>query len=257
MSGAATLPFPRTVAVIPARHGSSRLPGKPLADVGGQPLIAHVVSRARAVSELSAIIVATDHEEIAEAARQAGAEARITRSDHPTGSDRIGEILPDIDAEIVVNLQGDEPDLDPDLVGALVRALASRPDADVATASAPWPEGVPHDNPDRVKVVTRTDGLALYFSRAPVPWPRGVDPEPPRLHLGIYAYRRTVLERFLAWDRGPLERTEELEQLRLLEHGASILVVPARRSPGGIDTPEDLAALRKRMAAQGSESPED
>lgn len=244
----------RIVAVIPARFASTRLPGKPLLEVGGRPLIAHVIARAKRAQHIGEVIVATDHEGILNAARAAGASAFWTRSEHPTGSDRIGELLPELDADFVINVQGDEPEVEPDLLDAIALALKDGRDP-VVTASAPWPATDAFDNPNRVKVVTDLSGRALYFSRALIPHPRGQNPLAPRLHVGIYGYRKEALLAFLSAPRGPLETTEELEQLRFLELGMTIRVLPVLATPaGGIDTKDDFDSFAQRFA-RGNSAP--
>lgn len=239
--------------VIPARHGSQRLPGKPLLEVGGKPLIRHVWDRAVRCREASRVIVATDDERIAAAVRDFGGLVRMTSITARTGSDRIGELLPTLDEGLIVNVQGDEPDIDPDLIDALIRTLRTDPQAGVATAAAPWPQDTPVTDVNRVKVVVDARGCALYFSRAAIPHSKTGpvrNADWPLLHLGVYAYRRAVLEEFLTLPPSPLEQLESLEQLRLLEHGVRIRVVRAQRSPHGIDTPEDLAAFERRWSAR-------
>jgi len=229
----------RTVAVIPARLGSTRLPRKPLLRETGKFLVEHVYESVARARSLDAAIVATDSAEIADAARGFGARVALTRADHASGTDRVAEAvaaLPSV--EIAVNVQGDEPEVRPDDVDRLVDALRSS-DADVATLAAPCP-------PDRagdascVKVVVDLRGRALYFSRAPIPHAR-FHAVAPLQHVGLYAFRRAALEWFARTPPTPLERTEGLEQLRLLEHGRDIAVATIERAPVGIDTPADYA----------------
>jgi 3-deoxy-manno-octulosonate cytidylyltransferase (CMP-KDO synthetase) len=244
---------PRAIAVIPARYESTRLPGKPLLEAGGRSLIEHVYRQVRRARSIDAIVVATDDRRIAEAVAAFGGEARLTSPDHPSGSDRIGELLPGLDAEILVNVQGDEPEIDPETIDGLVAMLTSRPEIQVATAAVPFPADVDPADPNTVKVVLGAGGRALYFSRSLVPYPRaGAESVAPLLHLGIYAYRRDALSRFLALPVGRLEGTESLEQLRLLENGIPIAVVLAAAASPGIDTPEDLAAFRQRLESSPS-----
>ena len=249
------------IVAIPARMGASRLPGKPLADIGGRPLIAHVIERARAL-EGAQCIVATDDERIAAAARLAGVEAVLTRSDHPTGSDRLAEVGQQLGwsgREIIVNLQGDEPLMPLSCLRAVVDALRTDPDAAAATLATPVGSAREAFDPSCVKVVAAADGRALYFSRAPIPGARDAfsqDREslPEGLgmlrHLGLYAYRADTLRRFAELPQGRLERIESLEQLRLLENGLPIaLRLAPEPIPPGVDTPEDLERVRRLLAS--------
>jgi 3-deoxy-manno-octulosonate cytidylyltransferase (CMP-KDO synthetase) len=242
--------------IIPARLASTRLPNKPLADLGGKPMIVRVAERA-ALSGAARVIVATDHADIVEACRRHGVEARMTRADHPSGSDRIAEVaaalgLPD-DA-VVVNVQGDEPLIDPELVAATAALIG----AEVPMATAAHPIAAMADvlNPNVVKVVLDRDGRAMYFSRAAIPWHRDSfggapadDAAPqgaPLRHIGLYAYANGFLQRYPMLAPSPLETIEALEQLRVLWHRIPIAVHIARGAPApGIDTPEDLARVRK------------
>lgn len=248
---------------IPARHASTRLPGKPLLPLAGKPLLQHVYERALE-SGAARVVVATDDERIAEVARGFGAEVCMTAAHHASGTERLAEAVAcydEPDNALVVNLQGDEPEMPGALVRQVAEALAARPDADMATLAVPL--ACPNDlfDPNVVKVVTDGGGHALYFSRAPIPWDRdgfasGTPPArlaagPWRRHVGLYAYRAGFLRRFCAWAPSPLERLESLEQLRALHHGARCLVADALAEPGvGVDTPADLAraeaALRRR-----------
>ncbi len=241
----------RTIAVIPARWASTRFPGKPLAMIAGLPMIAHVVDRAAAASTIDEVLVATDDQRIAEAAREAGAVTVMT-GDCSSGTDRIAQAaLPRSDWKIVVNVQGDEPLLSPANIDRLVEGMRRAPEIEMGTLCRPLPEGR-LDDPNAVKVVRRRDGRALYFSRAGVPFPRQPDTAPaaPMLHLGIYAFSRQGLERFIALEPSPLERTESLEQLRALENGMEILVLDAPDDAIGVDTPEDLERV-ERMITEG------
>ena len=238
------------VVVIPARYGSTRLPGKPLADLGGKPLIEHVWRRASESRLASRVVVATDDERI-RAAMPAGADVVMTRADHPSGSDRIAEVAANLDCGIVVNVQGDLPLLDPTLVDDLIEMLRKDPVLGLATVAVPIESETELANPSVVKVVCDAAGRALYFSRAPIPFDRarpGAHAGAYR-HVGIYAYRRETLLRFAAMKPTPLEQTESLEQLRALENGIGIGVVRrAHGVPIEVDTPEDLAAIRKHLA---------
>lgn len=254
--------------VIPARYASTRLPGKPLADLAGSPMIAHVANAA-ARSQGAEIVVATDDERVREAT-PASSRVRVamTRGDHTSGSDRVLEAALSAgwpDNRIVVNVQGDEPLLPPALIDQVAAALAAAPDAGVATLAGPLTDSTQVFDENVVKVATSTSGRALYFSRAPIPHARGhfgvpraayLDPRWGRWrrHIGVYAYRVDTLRRFVGWPPGELEATESLEQLRFLEHDVDIIVQDAAApAPGGVDTPADLErtreALRQRTSA--------
>lgn len=243
--------------VIPARYGSTRLPGKPLADIAGQPMIVRVAALARRSRAVDAW-VATDDERIVAAVRQHGFEALTTRADHVSGTDRVAEVAQLLgwdDADIVVNVQGDEPLLDPALIDAVADALRDDPDAAIATAAHPLTTADDFFNPNVVKVVCDMRGRALYFSRAPIPWDRdrfaaGRDILPPglgaRRHVGLYAYRVSFLRRFGQLAASPLECSESLEQLRALWHGYPIQVLSLAHPPAaGVDTVEDLERVRR------------
>ncbi len=235
------------------------MPGKPLADIAGRPLIQWVWERARA-SGAATIVIATDDQRIQAAARAFGADCVMTDATHASGTDRVAEVVRSRGwrgAEIVVNLQGDEPLIEPGLIARLAAALEQQPDADIATPVAPVQSLVEFLDPNCVKAVGREDGRALYFSRAPIPWPReaAAGGEPKRYegawrHIGLYAYRVQSLLRFAAWSPAVLENAERLEQLRALERGMAIqLVRLAVAPPIGVDTPEDLAQVRALVAA--------
>jgi 3-deoxy-manno-octulosonate cytidylyltransferase (CMP-KDO synthetase) len=246
--------------VIPARYAASRLPGKLLLAIAGRPLIQWVWECARA-SGAASVIVATDDERIRRTALEFGADCVMTRTDHASGTDRIAEVLRArgvAAADIVVNLQGDEPMMPPAVVAQVAAALQARPSIDMSTAVAPIANLAEFLDPSCVKALRALDGRALYFSRAPVPWPRDsvVDGRPSVFqgawrHIGIYAYRvRTLLE-FASWPPTSLEQSEKLEQLRALEHGMSMhLVTLAQAPPAGVDTPEDLQRVRAGVTAR-------
>ena len=233
------MPSSRAVAIIPARHASTRLPGKPLLSRTGQPLITHVLDQVQQAQVFDRILVATDDPRIHEAVVAYGGEAVMTRDDHLTGTDRVAEVAESLDHEIVVNVQGDEPEIAPSLLEELVNILRRDPQISMATAAAPLEDLALLENPAAVKVVTDLNGRALYFSRAPIPFPRQSDSNLPKLHVGIYAYRKDFLLRFCTWEQTPLERTESLEQLRCIEHGHTIQVIDTPHRTVGIDTPED------------------
>jgi 3-deoxy-manno-octulosonate cytidylyltransferase (CMP-KDO synthetase) len=241
--------------VIPARFGSTRLPGKPLLLIHGKPMIQHVVERARA-SAASAVIVATDDQRIVTACAAFGAEAQLTGADHRSGSDRIAEVIARRawpEDTIVVNLQGDEPCMPPALIDQVACNLSAHSGANVATLAFPIADGESLFDPHVVKVVTDAAGFALYFSRAPLPWhrdefmgKRGHLPTSVTFlrHIGLYAYRAAFLRRYVTWEPSPLEVAEALEQLRVLWHGERIHVGLAAQSPGpGVDTAHDLAGV--------------
>jgi 3-deoxy-manno-octulosonate cytidylyltransferase (CMP-KDO synthetase) len=242
--------------LIPARLASTRLPGKPLADIGGLPMVVRVARRA-AEAGADQVVVAGDDERIVQACAAHGVRALLTRSDHASGSDRLAEAcaLLGLDgAQVVVNVQGDEPLIDPALVRRCADLLQQRPDCVMSTAAHPIDNLRDYLDPNIVKVVLDAQGLALYFSRAPIPWRRdgGVagqpalpqDP-PPLRHVGLYAYRASFLRSFPTLPPAAIERTEALEQLRALWHGHRIAVHVCEHAPGtGVDTPEDLERVR-------------
>lgn len=246
--------------IIPARHASTRLPGKPLLDIAGRPMIAHVVDCARAAGA-ERTVVATDDARIEQAVLAHGGEALMTRADHASGSDRIAEVIERLripDDAIVVNLQGDEPLMPPALIRSVADSLAQHPAAVMATAAHAIDDPDSFANPNVVKVVVDMHGHALYFSRAPIPWARnapapGVPPASRALrHIGLYAYRAGFLRRFTAWPACDLERIESLEQLRVLWHGEKISVHESSMAPpGGVDTPEDLERVRAVFRQRG------
>lgn len=247
------------VVLVPARLASTRLPGKPLADIAGLPMVVRVAQRA-ALSGARSVVVAADHADIVTACAAHGVRALLTRSDHATGSDRLAEAcaLLGLDgADLIVNVQGDEPLIEPALIDACAHELQRNPDCVMSTAAHPIESRAELDNPNVVKVVLDARGHALYFSRAPIPWwrdGRGAGnaemPSPAALrHIGLYAYRAGFLRRFSTLAQSPLERVEALEQLRVLWHGERIAVhVSADRPAGGVDTPEDLARVRALLA---------
>ncbi|KPB50713.1 MULTISPECIES: 3-deoxy-manno-octulosonate cytidylyltransferase [Pseudomonas syringae group] len=247
--------------VIPARYGSSRFPGKPLQTIAGKPMVQLVWEQARK-SSAERVVVATDDARIVEACRAFGAEVLLTREDHNSGTDRLAEVATQLglaaDA-IVVNVQGDEPMIPPAVIDQVAANLAAHPEAGMATLAEPIDDVAALFNPNIVKVSTDINGLALTFSRAPLPWardalasdkdrlPAGV---PYRRHIGIYAYRAGFLHDFVSWGPCWLENTESLEQLRALWNGVRIHVADALEAPpGGVDTPEDLERVRRLLEA--------
>ncbi len=253
---------PHATAIIPARYNSTRLKGKPLLEIAGRPMIVHVVERTLAANNVSRVIVATDDERIYKAVRAAGFEAVMTRSDHPTGSDRLAEVAAKLtDTEIIVNVQGDEPLISPHTIEHAVQEMIDRREADIVTTCERMTSAGDVLSPDVVKVVMNETGRAIYFSRAPVPFPRdavrrygtleaSLNSEPAllntfRKHTGLYVYRRRFLLEYASWPLTSLEQTEALEQLRMLERGATIHVVESATASIGVDTREDYERVRK------------
>jgi len=252
-----SLPFKLTessvVAIIPARYHSTRLPGKALADIAGRPMIEHVCRRAAEARTVAGVIVATDDERIARVVEGFGGTAWMTRGDHATGTDRLAEVAAALSCRIVVNVQGDEPLLDPAVIDAVVQPLLDDEGLEMATACRPLRAPEEYASPAVVKVVRDLSGRALYFSRAPIPHARdggALFPPMARVHLGLYAYRRDVLVRLAALPPVEIERTESLEQLRALAHGVGIHVVETRHHSIGVDTPEDLAHVRQWLLTE-------
>ena len=238
----------KTLGLIPARYASTRFPGKPLHLIAGKPLLQHVVERCQLARSLAEVIVATDDERIASVARRF-ARVELTRGDHPSGTDRIAEVVARLACEAVVNIQGDEPLIDPAVIDAVAARLG---DCEMSTAATPLKELAEYDNPNVVKVVVSAAGRALYFSRRTIPFLRDLAARPaaeqfaafPFLkHLGIYGYRRDTLLRLVAFPVSPLEHAEKLEQLRALENGISIAVVRVAYDSVGVDVPADVARV--------------
>jgi 3-deoxy-manno-octulosonate cytidylyltransferase (CMP-KDO synthetase) len=243
----------RVAALIPARFASTRFPGKPLADLDGRPMIEHVYRRAAASPRVSKVIVATDDLRIATRVNDFGGNVRLTRVDHQTGTDRLAEVASTLDCDIVVNVQGDEPLIDP---RAIDEAIAPFADPSVSMTTLYRRIHRPDElaNPNIVKVVLDRAGYALYFSRAPIPHardPRGGWP-PLYRHIGLYAYHRSALLVLASLEPTPLERAESLEQLRALEHGIRIKAVETQYDSIGVDTPEELELVRRLLAAPTS-----
>jgi 3-deoxy-manno-octulosonate cytidylyltransferase (CMP-KDO synthetase) len=249
--------MPYTV-IIPARQISTRLPGKMLADIGGAPMVVRVAQQARA-SGVNAVVVATDHADIANAVRAHGFQVCMTRVEHASGTDRLAEAAAQLglaDDAIVVNVQGDEPLIEPALIHRVAQELAQHADASIATLAYPIREAQRFANPNVVKVVADASGCALYFSRAAIPHARdaapGSVPQQALHHVGIYAYRAGFLQRFIALEPSPLERIEALEQLRALWHGYKIRVAVIDAAPApGVDTQADLDLVRSLYARSG------
>lgn len=288
------MPHMPVFAIIPARFASSRFPGKPLARETGKFLIQHVVERVRAARGIDQVLVATDDARIADAVASFGAAAVMTDPAHVTGSDRIAEVARTLGGapdDILLNVQGDEPEIEPDCLSRLVERMRSDPAVPSGTLACPFPPEADPSDPNRVKVVVDRRGRALYFSRALIPFPRDREsgrgghpderpesenaphPSPDRkggvcfgpgratsgeahlLHLGVYAYRRAFLLEFAAWPPTRLEQIEKLEQLRIIEHGHAMLVEVVARATAGVDTPQDYAAFVKRWRAANAPRP--
>lgn len=245
--------MPKTVAIIPARYGSTRFPGKPLADLAGKPMIQHVYERVSLAKRIDEVLVATDDDRIVRAVEAFGGTAVMT-SDHPSGTDRVAEVAADLRCDVVVNVQGDEPLIDPAMVDEVAVPLPDDAAASMVTLAARLTDEEELRSSSVVKVVTDHRGRALYFSRALIPYPR--DQEAAfalyRKHIGIYAYSREFVLEFAARDPSPLEKAEGLEQLRALEYGYGIHVLTTEYDAFGIDTPEDLEMARLALQRQGA-----
>ena len=235
------------MVVIPARYASTRLPGKPLLDIAGMPMIQHVYRRA-CESEANAVVIATDDERIRNAAEAFGAQVVMTRANHQSGTDRIKEVAAILglsEQAVVVNVQGDEPLIPPATINQVAANLRKFTDAGISSLFHTLHDAEELNNPNAVKVVTDAQGYALYFSRSPLPW-QDTEPVHGKRHVGIYAYRVATLNRFVTWPRSLLEVSERLEQLRAMHHGVRIIMDEAvQRVPAGVDTPEDLEAVRR------------
>lgn len=244
----------KVAALIPARYGSTRFPGKPLALLRGKPMIQHVYERTRSVRGLHLVLVATDDERIAQTVNAFGGQVIMTRADHPTGTDRLAEVAQGLDAEIIVNVQGDLPFFPPGMVEDAVQALTRARAAVMSTVKTPIWDLTEWNNPNVVKVVTDREGIALYFSRSPIPFRRDrqISSEEQRSvlgyrHIGLYVYRREFLFTFTRLPRTELEQAEQLEQLRALEWGYKISVSETERPTIEVDTPEDLQRAEETM----------
>ncbi len=249
------------LAVIPARYDSSRFPGKPLADRTGKPMIAHVIDQVRKANRIDRIIVATDDLRIAEAVQAHGGEAVMTRPDHANGTSRIAEVVANLDAsesQIIVNVQGDEPEIEPHVIDQLVDGLLADTESPMATLAGPFTETENPADPNIVKVVVDQNGRAMYFSRSLIPYVRDAAPPTPPSppiylkHPGLYAYRRDFLLEYINLEPTPLEQIEKLEQLRVLEHGHTIAVIQTAVTHHGIDTPEQYEAFVSRKRKQST-----
>ena len=239
----------KILAVVPARYGAARLPGKPLADLGGRPVVQWVFEAAAACSDFDEVVVATDNEAIAACVRGFGGRVELTRDDHRTGTDRVAEVAArHPDAEIVVNVQGDQPFATPDMLSALVEPYRSGQTPAMTTLACPLSDPALMSDPNVVKVVCDIHGDALYFSRSPIPHVVGDGKAPTLHHLGLYAFSRETVLAFPSFEPTPLEGAERLEQLRALEHGVSIRVCVTTRAVTEINTPADLEEARRGLA---------
>jgi 3-deoxy-manno-octulosonate cytidylyltransferase (CMP-KDO synthetase) len=255
------------VAIIPARYASSRFPGKPLVEIVGKPMIEWVYERTRQAAGVGRVLVATDDERIVHAVRRFGGDAVMTSPSHPTGTDRLAEVAATLDAELIVNVQGDEPLIEPSAIDAALAPFAEAPTLVMSTLRCPIPSVDELFDISVTKVVTDRDDFALYFSKAPIPYHRdewgAVTSMVPRLrlsggtapivgwrHIGLYVYRRTFLLEFARLPQTPLERLEKLEQLRAIEHGYRIKVVPTQYVSVGVDTPEDVAKVGRLLRGE-------
>jgi 3-deoxy-manno-octulosonate cytidylyltransferase (CMP-KDO synthetase) len=239
----------RTVGIIPARWASTRFPGKPLHPIAGKPLLQHVWERCQKARSLSDVVIATDDMRIATAAFEWGAQIALTAEHHASGTDRIAEVArldPKID--YVINIQGDEPLIDPHLIDRLVSKLRSDREIEIVTAAHPFAEVADISSPHQVKVVVDLKGRAIYFSRSPIPYPRNrVRSARTLRHQGIYGFRRDTLLQFVRWKPSPLERVESLEQLRALENGVTVHVLVTKHGSPGVDTRKEAAALEQKL----------
>jgi 3-deoxy-manno-octulosonate cytidylyltransferase (CMP-KDO synthetase) len=240
----------KVVVVIPARYGAVRLPGKPLVSLAGKTMIQRVFERAKLAKSTHRVIVATDDERIRQAVEAFGGEARMTRSDHRTGTERVAEVAAHVEGDVFVNVQGDEPLLDPVAVDTAIRALLEDPPASVATVATPIKTPGDIMDPNVVKTVLDFDGNALYFSRAPIPWVR--DSAAHQIvrhmkHLGLYVFQRDSLLDYPTLPQGELERIEQLEQLRWMENGYKIRVAEVEHDAVSVDVPEDVARVEKLL----------
>ena len=241
----------KVVAILPARYGSTRFPGKPLADIAGKPMIQHVYERTALTSSVDRVIVATDDERIRVAVEAFGGEVEMTRDDHPSGTDRLAEVAGKIEADLIVNVQGDEPLIDPVMIEAAIAPLLDNPAIEMGTLMTRIHTPEEYANSNIVKVVVDQAGFALYFSRAPIPHGRELPvntiPEATFKHIGLYVYRRDFLLQYPSLPETPLEQLEKLEQLRALENGHRIRIVETDLQSIGVDTPEDIDLVLQQL----------
>lgn len=246
---------PKVLTVVPARYASTRFPGKIIAPVAGKPLVVHTYERACQAKLVTGAVIATDHEKVVEACKPHDVQILMTRNDHPSGTDRIAEVAAKSDADIIVNVQGDEPLIDPNVIDATIQPLLDDPSIPMSTARHLITDPAQIENPNAVKVVCDSAGMALYFSRSPIPYirdevDRAENPACYWVHIGIYVYRRDFLLKYAAMPQTPLERLEKLEQLRVLENGYRIAVVNTEYRCIGVDTPQDLEMVRALLERQ-------
>lgn len=239
----------RIAIVIPARYGSTRLPGKPLADIAGKPMVQHVYERALQVANAQVVVVATDDERVAEAVRGFGGQCVMASPEHPSGTDRLAEVMAQVDADIYINLQGDEPLVRPADIEALASGMLADASVNVGTLCHPI-DAHEASNPNTVKVVLAGNGNALYFSRSPIPYPRDAEAATYLKHVGVYAYRRAVLAEYASLPQPMMEHAEKLEQLRLMAAGYCIRAYVVEPTGPGVDTPECLEQVRALMCGQ-------
>ncbi|MCM3652964.1 3-deoxy-manno-octulosonate cytidylyltransferase [Metabacillus litoralis] len=239
----------KVIGVIPARYGSTRFPGKPLAKILGKPMIQHVYERVSESKLVDQVIVATDHEEIKQVVEGFGGQAVMTSKDHETGSDRIAEVTTKVDGDFYVNIQGDEPLIHHEIIDALIKEAHETPDA-VVTAKTKIKDAEDVANPNVVKVITDHSKKAIYFSRSPIPYNRANNDFTYYKHLGIYGYPKKVLNEFVQLPQSSLEATEMLEQLRLLENGYTVKVVETSYNAVGVDTPEDIEKVENILGGK-------
>ncbi len=249
----------KATAIIPARYGSTRFPGKPLAMINGLPMIQHVYQQVAKATMVDRVIVATDDVRIVAVVEGFGGDVMLTRGDHPTGTDRLAEVAKKIDAGLIVNVQGDEPLIDPRMIDQVIAPLIKNREIHMGTLASKIDQIDDFHNPNVVKVVKDQAGFALYFSRAPIPWPRDLSTDQltkalPQLgllrHIGLYVYRRELLLNYPSWPKTPLENLENLEQLRALERGIKLYVAETEFSCHGVDTPADLERVSSLMSVE-------
>ncbi|MEO8440048.1 MAG: 3-deoxy-manno-octulosonate cytidylyltransferase [Spartobacteria bacterium] len=247
----------KTVGIIPARWGSTRFPGKPLHPIAGKPLLRHVWEACRRARALDTVIIATDDMRIAEVAFSWGAEVSLTRPGHASGTDRIAEVAAKLrGVSHIINIQGDEPQVEPKLINQLARTMQRNPGIEMITAVHPFSDPADAQSPHQVKAVLDHEGRALYFSRHAIPYPRDTSARITYFrHQGIYGYRRELLLRFVRWKQSPLEQAEALEQLRALENGVKIHVVVTQSGSPGVDTPDDARAMERQLLAPSRRRP--
>jgi 3-deoxy-manno-octulosonate cytidylyltransferase (CMP-KDO synthetase) len=244
---------PKVVVIIPSRYASTRLPGKPLVSLAGKPMVQRVYERAKQAQTVHQVVVATDDQRIIDAVRAFGGEARMTRSDHRTGTERIAEVAAHQEGDVFVNVQGDEPLVDPSAIDAAVAALLEEPAAQIATVATPIRHAADIMDPNVVKTVLDFEGNGLYFSRAPIPWIRDTHQKihvKYWKHLGLYVFQRDALLEYPTLPQGELEKIEQLEQLRWLENGWKIRVAEVQHDAVSVDVPEDVARVEKLLQEQ-------